>query len=300
MDWLNYHHLLYFWTVAHEGSVAAACKKLHLTQPTISGQLKLLEKAVGEPLFERQGRRLVLTNTGHLVLKYADEIFALGQELSAVLKRDRSPDRSLRLRVGVPNSMPKLIAFRLLEPAYRLKEKVRIVCREDTPSRLLAELVLHNLDVVLSDVPASAVIRVKAFSHLLGESGVAFFGTAKRKALQKGFPQSLQGKPVLLPAQDTALRRSIDGWFRAHEIEPEVVGEFDDTALQKVFAQADFGIVPAPVANRDEIERQYGLTPIGRADGVVERFYAVTVERRITHPAVVAISEQMQREPLGD
>ncbi|GAB4142192.1 MAG: transcriptional activator NhaR [Planctomycetaceae bacterium] len=291
MDWLNYHHLLYFWMVAREGSITRACEQLHLAQPTISGQLKKLEQAFGEKLFERIGRELTLTETGQLVYKYADEIFSIGRELIDAVK-GRPTGRPLRLRVGVPDFLPKLIVYRLLEPAIQLQEKVQVVCLEDKPDQLLASLALHELDVVLSDSPAGSLVRVKAFNHFLGECGVSFFAApVLQQKLTSDFPESLQGAPMLLPTDNTTLRISIDRWLLDNDLHPDVVGEFEDTALMKVFGQAGLGVIPAPSAIEHEVFDQYGLEIVAQVPEIKERFYAITVERRLRHPAVVAISE---------
>ncbi len=230
-DWLNYHHLLYFWMVAKEGSVTRACEKLHLAQPTISGQLKKLESALGEKLYERVGRDLVLTDVGQMVYRYADEMFAIGQELGDALK-GRPTGRPVKLLVGIPEVLPKLIAFRLLEPALHLEEKVQIVCREGSMEQLLSQLATHELDVVFSDSPAVSMVRIRAFNHALGECGVGLFGTAQLcRQFERGLPGSLSSAPFLLPAENTAMRRSVDEWFIDAKISPQIVGEFDDTAL---------------------------------------------------------------------
>lgn len=297
MDWLNYHHLLYFWTVAKEGSVSKAADKLHLAQPTISGQLRKLEESLGQKLYDRVGRGLVLTDSGRTVFRYADEIFSIGEELREALK-GRPTDRPLHLTVGVPDSLPKLIAYRLIEPAFRLEEKVHVECREGKLQDLLGELATHSVDVVLSDMQAASLVSVRAFNHFLGESDTTFFaapGLAKQLD-STTFPQCLHGAPVLLPSGAAALRRSIDHWFYSNDIRPEVVGDFEDTALMKVFAQAEHGIIPAPTAVQEEVCYQYGLTVLGRVSDIVERFYAITVERRIKHPAVVALSDAARSE----
>jgi len=300
MDWLNYHHLLYFWEVAREGSISAACQKLHLAQPTISGQLKKLEEAIGQKLYDRVGRGLVLTDAGRTVYRYADEIFSIGEELKEALKGNPT-DRSLHLTVGVPDSLPKMIAYRLIEPAFRLDQKVHVECREGKPQDLLGELATHAIDVVLSDIQAASFVSVRAFNHLLGESGTSFFAAAElAKRVSSGkFPQSLHGMPMLLPSGAATLRRTIDHWLYSNEIRPEVVGDFEDTALMKVFAQAEHGVIPAPTAVENEICYQYGLEVVGRVPEIVERFYAITVERRIKHPAVVALTEAARSELFG-
>jgi LysR family transcriptional activator of nhaA len=299
MEWLNYHHLLYFWAVAREGSVTRASEQLHLAQPTVSGQLKALEEALGEKLFARAGRRLVLTDVGRVVFRYADEIFSLGRELQDTL-RGRPTGRPLRFTVGVADAVPKLVAYRLLLPALSLPEPVHVVCREDKPARLLAELSVHALDLVLSDAPVGAEVKVKAYSHLLGETPVAFFGTeALAAAHRKGFPHSLDGAPVLLPTEGSSLRRSLDQWFDTEGLRPRVVGEIEDRALLKVFGQAGVGLFPAPVAIEAEVRAQFGVMLVGRVDAVKERFYALSAERKLKHPAVVAISQAARRKLFG-
>jgi LysR family transcriptional activator of nhaA len=299
MEWLNYHHLLYFWAVAREGGVTKASEQLRLAQPTISGQLKALEEALGEKLFERTGRRLVLTDVGRVVYRYADEIFTLGRELQDTLK-GRPTGRPVRFTVGVADAVPKLVAYRLLQPALTLPEPVHVVCREDKPERLLSELGLHSLDLVLSDAPASPGVNVKAYSHLLGETPVAFFGTeALAAAHGKGFPRSLDGAPVLLPTEGSSLRRSLEQWFDAEGLRPRVVGEIEDSALLKVFGQAGTGLFPAPVAIEAEIRVQFGVRVVGRVDAVKARFYALSAERKLKHPAVLAIREAARSELFG-
>ncbi len=290
-DWLNYHHLLYFWTVFREGSVTRASEKLHLAQPTISGQLKKLEQSLGEKLYTRVGRDLVLTDIGQTVYRYADEIFAIGREMVEAVN-ERPVGRPVRLVVGLSQVLPKLIAFRLLEPALRLEEKVQIICREGSMQDLLTRLAVHELDVVFADSPASSLVSVRAFNHFLGECGIGIFGAPRLcKIFQKGLPTSLNGAPFVMPAEGTLMRRSIDQWISETDIQPEIVGEMDDTALMKVFAEAGIGFIPAPLAIRTEIQEQFGLKLLTEIPGATERFYAITVQRRLQHPAVVAISQ---------
>ncbi len=299
MEWLNYHHLLYFWTVAKEGSIARATSELRLAQPTISGQIRVLEESLGEKVFQRSGRNLVLTDIGRVVFRYADEIFSLGRELRDVIKSGPSA-RPLRLLVGVADVVPKLMAYKLLEPALSLSEPVQIICREDKPDRLLAELASHNLDVVLSDAPVGPTIRIRAFNHLLGECSVLFMAAPSLvKLYRRGFPKSLNGAPFLLPTENTALRHSLDRWFLSKGIRPRIVGEFEDSALLKVFGQTGMGIFPAPSIIETEISRQYQVQVIGRVESIKERFYAISVERKIKHPAVVAISEAARKKLFG-
>jgi LysR family transcriptional activator of nhaA len=296
MHWLNYHHLLYFWAVVHDGSIAQAGERLHLSQPTISTQLRKLERAVGDKLFQKVGRKLQLTDTGRMVYRYADEIFSIGKELSDAL-RGRVGDRPLRFTVGVSDVLPKLIVHRLLQPAFKLPESVQLNCREGKPDELLVALAGHDVDIVLSDSPAGAGVRVKAFSHLLGECGVGVFGTRElAKKYRRRFPHSLNGAPILLPAASTSLRRALDQWFDTENIRPHVAAEFDDSALLKTFGREGVGLFPAPLAIQKEIERQYGVRLIGEVPNVKERFYAISVERRLRHPAVIAISTAAKQD----
>lgn len=298
MEWLNYHHLLYFWTVVREGSVARAAERLRLAPPTVSGQVRALEEALGEKLFARVGRRLEPTEMGRVVHRYADEIFSLGRELVDTVK-GRPTGRPLRLVVGIGESLPKLVTRRLLQPALALPEPVRLVCIEDQPGKLLASLALHEADLVLSDAPVPPGLGVRAFSHLLGETGVGLFAApALHARLKKGFPRSLEGAPVLLPTEDTALRRSLDAWVEEQGVRPRLVAECNDSALLKVFGQGGLGVFPAPLAVRAEVEAQYAVRLLGAAAGVTERFYALSVERRLRHPAVLAIREAARAGPF--
>lgn len=291
MEWLNYHHLLYFWTVAKEGSIARACEKLRLAQPTISGQLRMLEETLGEKLFVKQGRGLAMTEVGRIVYQYAEDIFGLGRELQEVLK-GRPRGHALKLQVGVSDLVPKLVAYRILEPVLRMEEAVQIVCDEDTPDRLLADLAEHRFDVVLSEAPIPPNVAVKAFNHLLGSCGVTLFGAPElAKRYGKGFPGGLDGAPFLLPMPGSSLRRSLEQWFDGEGIRPRIVGEFKDGALMKTFGQAGAGLFVAPAAIEAEIGEHYKVAVIGRLDTIVERYYAISVERKLRHPAVVAISE---------
>jgi LysR family transcriptional activator of nhaA len=290
MEWPNFHHLLYFWTVAREGSILAACKKLYVSQPTVSAQIRALERSLGQPLFTRRGRRLELTDMGHVALRYADEIFTLGRELAETFE-GRPVGRGLRLVVGIADVVPKLIAYRLLESALQLPESVELVCLEGKSDRLLAELAVHELDLVLTDAPVGPSVNVRAFSHLLGECALAVFGTATlARRFKKGFPASLVEAPFLLPTETCTIRRELNQWFFAQGITPRIAGQFEDSALLKVFGQAGRSLFFGPTAIAGEIEQQYGVQRIGVLDRVRERFYAISVERRIRHPAVLAIS----------
>jgi len=299
MEWLNYHHLLYFWTVAREGSVTRAAAELRLGQPAVSAQIRTLEEALGEKLFTRVGRHLVLTDVGRIVFRYAENIFSLGRELLDAVK-DRPTGRPIRLQVGIADAIPKLIAYRLLRPAFELKEPVRLVCHEGKPDRLLAELAVHDLDLVLTEAPLGATHKVKAFNHLLGECDVKFFGSARlARAHRRAFPRSLDGAPVLLPTDNTTLRRALDQWFDAEGIRPVVVSECEDNALLDVFGAAGVAMFAAPAAIEKQIRRQYGVEVIGRVGGVRERFYAISVERKLKHPGVVAIVEAAREKVFG-
>ena len=291
MDWLNYHHLFYFWTVVREGGVVRAAEKLRLSQPTVSTQVRALEARLGEKLFTRVGRRLVPTDVGQIVYRYAEEIFTLGRELQETIGGGRGPSRPARFVVGVADVLSKRIAYRLLAPALRLPQPMRIVCREAGADALLAALAVHDVDLVLADTPVPPTVHVKAYSHLLGESAVTCFGVpALARTLRRGFPASLHGAPMLLPGEGTVVRRQLEDWFQASGIRPAVVGEFDDSALMKAFGENGAGVFVAPTAIAPETRRQYGVAAIGEIEGIRERFYAISYERRITHPAVTAIA----------
>lgn len=300
MEWLNYHHLLYFWTVAKRGSIARACEDLRLAQPTISGQLRALEDSLGEKLFVRQGRRLVLTEAGKVVYRYAEEIFTLGSELTDVLK-GRPRNRPMRLIVGISDLIPKLIAYRVLQPALSLKGGVHIECYEDTPEKLLVRLSAHELDLVLTDAPAHAAVRVRVFNHLLGSSRVALFASPPlANFYRKRFPKSLTGAPFLLPMKNSALRQILDDWFEGHEIQPRIIGEFQDTALLTVFGQAGAGIFGLPTAIEGEVRARYRVSKLGELDGRGAEYYAISAERRIKHPAATVIAEVAKHKLFGN
>lgn len=288
---INYKHLHYFWVVAKEGSIARASEQLHLTPQTISGQLSLLEENLGEALFNRVGRNLELTETGRLTLSYAEEIFALGGELEEVV-RNLPDGRPLVFKVGVADVVPKSIAYRLLAPALKLPDSVRIVCRENSLDVLLAELALHRIDLVIADGPIPQGVNVSGFNHQLGECGISFFALpALAKKLTKNFPQSLESEPLLLPSEINVVQGRLLKWLNKYHIHPRIVGEFDDSALMKAFGQAGTGVFIAPTPIAAEVEKQYGVVSIGQTDEVREQFYAISVERKISHPAVAAITE---------
>lgn len=296
MDWLNYHHLLYFWTVAKEGSITRASTLLDLAQPTISAQLHTLEESLGEPLFVRTGRSLVMTDFGRVVYRYAEQIFGLGKELQNAVQL-RPSSRSLRLTVGVAEVLPKLLVHRILKPVLALDQPVQLICHEDKPERLLAEMNLLGLDVVLSDTPVPAGSKVRAFSHLLGSCGVTFFASPALAATAKSsFPASLAEIPMLMPFEGTALRRALDVWFHKMGIRPIIAAEFYDSALMKVFGEGGSGAFAAPQPIEAEVRRMYRVLPIGRTDDVQERFYAISADRKFKHPAVVAISDAARHD----
>ena len=296
MERLNYHHLLYFWMVAREGTVARAAAHLRLAQPTLSGQIRALEGAINERLFERAGRGLRLTEMGKTVYRYADEIFALGRELAESV-RGQPTGRPLRLKVGVADGLPKLVAYRLIEPALALRQPVRLVVHEQSTEKLLAALALHELDVVLSDRLAPPGVTVRAFNHLLGACGVTLFASPKLAVkYRRRFPRSLDAAPFLLPGETSTLRRALEQWFERQQIQPRIIGEFDDSTLIKVFGQAGVGVFAAPSIIESSVRRQYGTAIVGRLDRVRERFYAISAERKLKHPGIVAITESARRE----
>ena len=291
---LNYHHLRYFWAVARRGNLTRASEELNLTPQTVSSQIKDLESSLGEKLFVRSGRQLVLTEVGQLVYRYADEIFSTGRELIDTL-RGQTRDRSLRLVVGVVDIMPKLVVYELLKPALRMEQAVRIVCLEAPADQLLAKLAIHGLDVVLSDTPVSSQVSVRAHNHLLGECGVTFMATGGlAEACREGFPASLDGAPMLLPSDGTVLRRGLERWFNAEGVRPLIAGEFDDSALIRMFGQAGVGVFAVPSVIETEVQQQHRVEIVGTAEGVRERFYAISVRRKIGHPAVSAICSAAQ------
>ena len=295
MDWLNYHHLLYFWTVAREQSVSKAAAMLHVAQPTVSAQVRTLERSLGQKLFERQGRQLRLTSDGEKVFRYADEIFALGRELLQTVKGEPQAAPK-RFRVGVSDALPKLTTYRLLEPALAMQPAFRLHVRIDKTERLLGELAVHAVDLVVADAPMMPSLKVRAFSHLLGETTVSIFGAATlARDARKKFPGSLHGAPMLLQTNNTAVRQSLDQWFDVHGIQPRVVGEVEDMAMLQTLGEHGLGLFAAPTVVRREICRRYKVAWVGELDRVRERFYGISVERRITHPAVRLIADQAKR-----
>jgi LysR family transcriptional activator of nhaA len=296
MNWLNYHHLLYFWTVVREGSVSKAAVKLRLSQPTVSAQVRMLETALGQKLFIKKGRTQLLSDVGRTVYRYADEIFGIGREMMETLE-GRSSGRAMPLAVGIANAVPKLVVYRLLRPAIKQPDPVRLVCWEDDPEQLIARLGTYLLDVIIANAPAPAYLPVKVFNHLLGESDVAFFApTPVARRLRRHFPESLRNAPMLMPTTNSPLRHALEDWFDRHRITPHIVGEFEDSALMKVFGRATGGVFPAPAAVAADVARVYGGRLIGKADAVRERYYVISAERRLKHPGVLAMTDVAREE----
>lgn len=295
MEWLNYHHLRYFWTVAKEGSLARAAAKLHVSQPSISEQIHELETALGEKLFRREGRNNVLTDAGQMVFGYAEEIFTLGRELMNAVKQ-RPGAKTLRLYVGVADSFPKLVTNEILKPVFSMPQTAHVICREGKLEDLLAQLAAHRLDIVLADEPASSSANFKLFNHPLGETGTTFCAEKALAArLKRNFPKSLDGAPALLPSENTALRRALESWFREQRIRPSVVAEFEDLALMKVMAAEGRGFIAMPtVAIKDAINH-YNFVSIGIAAKCRVQFHAITAERKIIHPAVLLITDHSRK-----
>lgn len=297
---LNYRHLEYFRAVAHEGTVTAAAEALHVSQPAVSAQIRKLEKALGQTLFDRSGRSLSLTAEGKVVLEYADEIFRLGRELEETV-RGRLQGRPLSLAVGLAATIPNLVAYHLLDSAFALDDPVRMVVREKRTDRLLADLATHEIDLVLADMPTPPNVGVRAFNHPLGASPVDIFGPPLlAHRVRPDFPQSLDGQPFLLPAEGYALRRSLDDWFASHSIQPRIIAEIEDNDLINVLGEAGAGMFAAPTIIAHDIRVRYAVEQVGRADGIQERYFAITADRRIRHPAVVAITEAARTELAPD
>ena len=299
MTTLNYKHLRYFWMVAKAGSIARASDQLHVTPQSISGQISELEQSLGIDLFRRAGRRLELTEAGHRILGYADQIFMLGDELLDSVQ-DGSLVHEVPFRVGIADSVPKLVAYRLVQPSLEGDESIKLICREGRLTTLLADLAIHRLDMIIADRPIPDNLNVRGYAHFLGESGISIFGapTLPRSADEK-FPDILNGQPFLMPGTDVALHARLMRWFDAERIRPRLVGEFDDSALLKAFGQAGAGFFPAPTAIEHHVERQYSVGVVGRIDTVREQTYAITNERRLTHPIVAAICRSAQNDIFG-
>ena len=300
MEWLNYHHLLYFWVIAREGSMKKACEELHISQPALSAQLRVLEESLDEKLFTRAGRNLVLTDVGRVAFRYADDIFSLGQELTNTIK-GRPSHRPLRLVVGLAEVVPKIVAYKLLRSVFQLAEPVQIVCWEGRLERLMGELAMHALDIVLADTPAPPTVKVQAHSHYLGDSGVTLFAVpTMAKKYCRDFPHSLNDAPFLLPTSNAPLRRGLDAWFTKNGIRPKIIGEFEDGATMKAFGQVGMGIFPGTTVVARDIAKQFGVRRVGEVDALRERFYAISVDRRLSHPGVVAISESARKKILSE
>jgi len=293
---LNYRQLHYFWVVAKTGSIVRACEQLNLTPQTISGQITLLEQTYGIELFRRVGRQLELTEAGRQTLPYAEQMFQLGGELELML-RAQPNEQQILFRVGVADVVPKSIVYRLIAPTMELSEPLRITCREDKLERLLADLAIQRLDLVISDSPMPSHLDIKGYSQKLGECGISFFATAELAARYgQDFPRSLQGAPLLIPGPETVVRSRLQRWFAEQQIQPQIVGEFDDSALMQAFGQSGSGIFIGPSVIADEVKRQCGVELIGQTDAVSESFYAISVERKVKHPGIVAITEGARRE----
>jgi LysR family transcriptional activator of nhaA len=296
---LNFKHLRYFWMVAKTGSIARAAEQLHLTPHSISGQLSEFEAALGVDLFRRVGRNLVTTDAGRSIVRYAEEIFTIADELQEVLRGEQTRE-FLPFRVGIADSVSKSVAYRLVEPALKLEQPVRLVCREGRLAPLLAELSIHRLDMIIADRLMPTNLNVRGYSHLLGESGLTVFGTRLLiNKLAGSFPSMLDKAPFLLPGEDVAIRPELLRWFDANELRPQIVGEFDDSALMKSFGQAGAGLFVAPTAIAAHVCERYQVAEIGRIDTVVEHIYAITTERRLTHPAILAISKTARQDVFG-
>jgi LysR family transcriptional regulator, transcriptional activator of nhaA len=291
MQNLNYKHLHYFWVIAKSGGVAKAGEQLHVTPQSLSGQIRLLEANIGQPLWRRAGRKLELTDTGHLVFDYADRLFTVGEELKDAL-RDRPGAAATTFRVGVTGSVVKVVAYRLVAPALNLQPSPRLVCREGRFAELLALLSVHQLDLVISDRPMPSSMNVRGYNHLLMQGGMSFLAAPTlAKRLRKGFPHSLNDAPMILPGGDAAVRPKLLQWFDSHQLRPHILGDFDDTAVMKAFGQAGAGVFPMPTMVAKEICAQFHVAEVGRTNDVQHQVYAISGERRLTNPAVVAISD---------
>ena len=295
-EFINYKHLHYFWTVAHEGSVVKASKKLHVTPQTISGQISLLEERIGNALFNKHGRGLILTETGRVVLKYADEIFDLGQELSDVLRGVPTLGVS-EFVIGAASALPKTIVYKILEPALNIDQEITLTSREGPVESMLADLAIHKVDMVLSDMPVSGAFSIKAYNHFLGESGLTFFASPNQaKFYRKNFPYSLHEAHMLAPTEQYSIRQVVDRWLYDQSIHPYIKGQFDDSALMKAFGQVGTGVFYMSSIIEDEVCNNFNVRIIGRTEEVKQKFYAISAERKIKHPAVAAICESARHE----
>jgi LysR family transcriptional regulator, transcriptional activator of nhaA len=299
---MNFKHLHYFWVAAKAGGVMRAGEQLHTTPQTLSGQIKLLEERLGRQLFRKAGRKMELTDDGRVALRYADEIFALGSELEGAMreKRSSSGTQVLEFRVGVEDALAKTVAYKLLEPALQLDVPVHLVCTEGRFTDLMAQLALHRLDLVLADEPLTSRLSVKAFNHPLGRSSVSFFcAPALRGRLRGPFPACLNDAPMLIPGGSSSVRPQFETWLTRHGLHPRVLAEFDDGALMQAFGREGRGVFLSPTVVEDEVATQYGVEIIGRSDEMADQFYAITVERRITHPGVAAITSAARGSLFG-
>ncbi|OGB32725.1 MAG: LysR family transcriptional regulator [Burkholderiales bacterium RIFCSPLOWO2_12_FULL_61_40] len=297
---MNFKHLHYFWVTAKAGGVMRAGEQLHTTPQTLSGQIKQLEDWLGRKLFQKSGRHLELTEDGRLALSYADQIFTLGTELETAVRQAHGGQRVLDFKVGVADSVTKSVAYRLLEPALSVAEPVRLICSEGKFPDLLAQLALHRLDLVIADEPMSRRISVKAFNHPLGSTAMSFFCAPGLKSqLQGSFPGCLNGAPLLIQGAQASVRQQLEGWLTRHQIHPRIIGEFDDGALMTAFGRKGRGVFMGPSVMEAETVAQFGVEVIGRSDELVEEFFAVSVERRITHPCVVAITTAARGQLFG-
>jgi LysR family transcriptional regulator, transcriptional activator of nhaA len=297
---MNFKHLHYFWVTARAGGVMRAGEQLHTTPQTLSGQIKLLEERLGRQLFRKAGRKLELTEDGRVALGYADEIFNLGSALENAMREKREGTAVLEFRVGIADAVPKTMAYRLLEPALNMPAPVRVICSEGKLPDLLAQLALHRLDLVLADEPLSRGVSVKAFNHALGTSHISFFcAPSLAPRLAGEFPACLNGAPMLIPGPASSVRQQFEAWLTRHQLHPRVIGEFDDGALTGAFGREGRGVFMAPTVLEAEVQAQYGVQLVGRSDELVEEFFAISVERRITHPCVVAITDTARDRLFG-
>jgi len=295
---MNFKHLHYFWVTAKAGGVVKAGEQLHITPQTLSGQIKLLEGRLGRRLFRKRGREMELTEDGRVALGYAEEIFSLGAEMEAALREKRgTPNEVLEFRVGVEDSVAKSVAYRLMEPALSLQVPVRLVCTEGRFPDLMAQLALHRMDLVIADEPLTRRLSVKGFNHELGSSPMSFFcAPGLREKLKGPFPKCLNGAPMVIPGLSTSVRPQFESWLTRHQLSPQVVGEFDDGALMKAFGREGRGVFLSPTVVESDTAAQYGVQVVGRSDEIIEVFYAISAERRITHPCVVAITQKARGE----
>jgi LysR family transcriptional activator of nhaA len=294
---MNFKHLHYFWVAARAGGIVRAGEQLHISPQTLSGQIKLLEEALDKKLFRKSGRNIELTDAGRLVLSYADEIFSLGSELESEVRRDNESGSQMRFRVGIADSVPKAIAYRLLEPALGPSLSLRMICHEGKLHALLSQLAVHRLDLVIADAPIPADVNIKAFNHRLGRSTLSCFGThTLTQGSRQRFPELLSQVPVLLPGTESAVRRKLDHWLASHAIAPHIIGEFDDGAMTMAFGREGRGVLFAPTVLQSQLEAEHKLAVIGQIDNIVEEFFAISIERRISHPAVTMIMDAARSE----